>query len=124
MATKAEVEFWKDQCRKLTAALDRSLKDKHALIARIWDNSEEAKTARAVADGLEWQVEELQAENVKLRKLVQDVLPFIAEEIGLCVTSDCFMFEECCGDTSVGPCPAVGCIRRRALELGIEAPDE
>ena len=73
MATKREVDFWKDQCRELTAALDRSLKDKHALTARIWDNSEEAKTARAIADGLEWQVEELEAENAKLRELCADL---------------------------------------------------
>lgn len=71
MATKREVDFWKDQCRELTAALDRSREDKHALTARIWDNSEEAKTARAIADGLEWQVEELEAENAKLRELCE-----------------------------------------------------
>ena len=72
MATKAEVEFWKDKCRKLTAALDRSIKDKDELTARLWDNSEEAKTARAVADGLEWRVEELEVENARLREDLED----------------------------------------------------
>ena len=71
MATKYEVELWKEQCRKLTAALDRSIKEKQDLTARIMDNSEEAKTARAVADGLEWQLEELQADNERLLRLVR-----------------------------------------------------
>ena len=71
MATKYEVELWKEECRKLTAALNQSLKEQQDLTARIMDNSEEAKTARAVADGLEWQVKELQADNERLWRLVR-----------------------------------------------------
>ena len=71
MATKYEVEFWKERCRKLVEALNRITDDNLAMTARLFDNSEEAKTARAVADGLEWQVEELQAENERLYRLVR-----------------------------------------------------
>ena len=71
MATKYEVEFWKGQNRQLAELLHRSTKEKADLTAKMLDNSEEAKTARAVADGLEWQVEELQAENERLYRLVR-----------------------------------------------------
>lgn len=73
MATAYEVDQWKDRCRRLTALLDKSRNEKEALTRRIRDNSEEAKTARALADGLEWEVEDLKVENEKLRELVRDM---------------------------------------------------
>lgn len=73
MATAYEVDQWKDRCRRLTALLDKSRNEKEALTRRIRDNSEEAKTARALADGLEWEVDDLKAENEKLRELVHDM---------------------------------------------------
>ena len=73
MATAYEVDQWKDRCRRLTALLDKSRREKEELTRRIRDNSEEAKTARAIADGLEWEVDDLKAENAKLRELVRDL---------------------------------------------------
>ena len=71
MATAYEVEQWKDRCRRLTSLLDKSRREKEELTRRIRDNSEEAKAARAIADGLEWEVDDLKAENEKLRELVR-----------------------------------------------------
>lgn len=113
MATKAEVEFWKDQCRKLTAALNRSIKDKDELTARLLDNSEEAKTARAVADGLEWRVEELEVKNAKLRELVS--LMYEREVTARQCVAGC----GACGVRD-GVCERIGALRR---ELGIEVDE-
>lgn len=71
MATKYEVELWKGQTRQLAELLRRNTKEKVDLTAKMLESSEEAKTARAVADGLEWQVEELQADNERLWRLVR-----------------------------------------------------
>lgn len=119
MATKYEVELWKEQCRKLTAALDRSWEEKLALTARIRDNSEEAKTAKAVADGLEWQVEELQEENAKLRELVRMMQHF--EELGCC---GCPHEDKCDADTLYDPyCPMREEIKQAMRELGVEVDE-
>lgn len=115
MATAYEVDQWKDRCRMLTALLNKSRSEKEALTRRIRDNSEEAKTARAIADGLEWEVEDLKAQNAKLKELVRDMYG--------------------CGD-SCTHCKhwnqgdgfycdlGVGWKARRVKELGIEVDDE
>ena len=72
MATAYEVDQWKDICRNLTSLLDKSRREKEELTRRIRDNSEEASTARAIADGLEWEVDDLKAQNAKLRELLVD----------------------------------------------------
>lgn len=61
-----------------------------------------------------------EADNVALRELVRDMLPFIAEEAYCCVPSKCFMYPACCEDTSDSMCPAVVHIHERARELGVE----
>lgn len=71
MATAYEVDQWKDRCRRLTALLDKSRREKEELTRRIRDNSEETKAARAVSDGLAWEVEDLKAQNAKLKELVR-----------------------------------------------------
>ena len=63
---------------------------------------------------------ELGTENAKLRELLKDTLPFIAEETGYCVTADCFVYPACCDNNGDEECPAVTRIHERARELGIE----
>lgn len=114
MATKEEVERLKDGNRMLMAALNRSMKDKLDLTARIKDNSDEAEAAKAIADGLEWQVEELQAENAKLRELVEDML----RAWWACDDESCVHHCECDAGEEM---PVHGCLlKQRAKELGIE----
>ena len=64
----------------------------------------------------------IEAENAKLRELLRDMLPFIAEEAGNCVPSECFMYPVCCEDTSGSECPVVARIHERARELGVDVP--
>ena len=70
-------------------------------------------------DSLGAENKELKAENAKLRELLRDTLPFIAEEADYCVPNECFMYPACCEDTS-DICPAVARIHERARELGVE----
>lgn len=63
----------------------------------------------------------VRAENAKLRELLKDTLPFIAEESGYCVTADCFVYPACCDYDGDEECPAVARIHERARELGVEA---
>ena len=88
MATAYEVDQWKDRCRMLTALLDKSRSEKEALTRRIRDNSEEAKTARAIADGLEWEVEDLKAENLQLRQRVDKLIRILNNDYDLCIQWD------------------------------------
>lgn len=64
-----------------------------------------------------------EADNVALRNLLKDVLPFIAEETVNCVPSECFMYPACCEDTSDSECPAVARIHERARNLGVEGTE-
>lgn len=61
-----------------------------------------------------------EADNVALRKLLRDTLPFIAEEADYCVPNECFMYPACCEDTPDAVCLAVVRIHERARELGVE----
>lgn len=65
----------------------------------------------------------LRKENAKLRKLLRDTLPFIAEEADYCVPSECFMYPACCEDTPDAVCLAVARIHERARELGVEVDE-
>lgn len=62
----------------------------------------------------------LKAENAKPWEFVEDMLPFIAEETGYCVTADCFVYPACCDYDGDEECPAVTRIHERARELGVE----
>ena len=62
----------------------------------------------------------LMHDNYKLRELVRDMLPFIDEESGICVSSECFVYPACCKDMSDVECPAVARIHERAHELGVQ----
>ena len=77
MATAAEVDFWKDMCRKQTARNDKILDMRDEAIRQQLKAEDKLKTAQAVADGLEWQVQDLEAENAKLRELVRDLWEYI-----------------------------------------------
>lgn len=74
MATAAEVEFWKDMCRKESARNNRLRSEWNEAVRQQLAADDARKTAEAVANGLEWQVEELEAENAKLRDLVRELL--------------------------------------------------
>ena len=92
MATKAEVEQWKDL-------------------------SDETEAAKAIADGLEWQVEELQAENAKLRELVSGLMccPVYQDACVKCKHVKVVPKEE------TGNWPRYVCtLCERAKEMGIE----
>ena len=120
MATKAEVEFWKDMCRKLVDVNNSQTATYKAVMSNLNARSEELKSLQAVVDGLEWQVEDLQAENDKLRKLVSDMLPFA--EVGLddsCVARRCYMYEQCT-TTVGGKCLIEAHMLDRMRELGVE----
>lgn len=74
-------------------------------------------------ESVERQIMTEQTENAKLRELVEDMLPFIAEETGYCVTADCFVYPACCDNNGDEECPAVTRIHERARELGIEVDE-
>lgn len=73
MATKAEVEFWKDMNRKLTVIIDRQRDTYTAVMGKVYARGEELKSLQAMVDGLEWQVEDLQTENARLRSELESV---------------------------------------------------
>ena len=73
MATSAEVEFWKDMCRKESARNNKLRSEWNEAIHQQLAADDARKTAEAVANGLEWEVEELASENAKLRELLQYV---------------------------------------------------
>lgn len=74
MATAAEVEFWKDMCRKESARNNRLRGEWNEAVRQQLAADDARKTAEAVADGLEWQVEELETENAKLREWCSTLL--------------------------------------------------
>ena len=74
MATAHEVEQWKDLCRKLNTMNDRLHMALDNAVTRRLKAEDERKAAKAVADGLEWQVQELRAENEKLLESVRNLL--------------------------------------------------
>lgn len=76
MATKAEVEFWKDMCRKLVGINNSQTATYEAVMSKLNARSEELKSLQAIVDGLEWQVEDLQEENDKLRRLVRHLYEY------------------------------------------------
>jgi hypothetical protein len=117
MATAYEVDQWKDRCRRLTALLDKSRREKEELTRRIRDNSEEAKTARAIADGLEWEVEDLKAENAELRELVRDMW-----RDGMCDCDECGAFVQ--GEYHCAQCEYHFPDRMRELGIEIEVDDD
>lgn len=73
MATKAEVEFWKDMCRKLVGINNSQTATYEAVMSKLNARSEELKSLQAIVDGLEWQVEDLQTENARLRSELESV---------------------------------------------------
>ena len=76
MATAAEVEFWKDMCRKESARNNKLRSEWNEAIRQQLAADDARKTAEAVASGLEWEVEELSSENAKLRELVRDMVDY------------------------------------------------
>lgn len=72
MATAYEVEQWKGLCRKLTAVNNNLSRERDDAVTQHLRAEEKRKDAEAVADGLEWQAQELRAENEKLRELCLD----------------------------------------------------
>ena len=112
MATAYEVDQWKDRCRRLTALLDKSRSEREALTRRIRDNSEEAKTARAIADGLEWEVEDLKAENLQLRQRMDKLIRILNNDYDLCVQWDGLRKFWYVGLTDEG-------VRKRDAEVGL-----
>lgn len=77
MATAAEVEFWKDMCRKESARNNKLRSEWNEAIRQQLAADDARKTAEAVANGLEWEVEEFASENAKLRELVADAWCYI-----------------------------------------------
>ena len=61
-------------------------------------------------------------ENRKLRELLRDALPFVADESGFC-TADCYVYPACCDYDGDEECPAVTRIHERARELGVEVTE-
>lgn len=78
-------------------------------------------SAQQQIDDYREEVRGLKGKNAKLRELLKDTLPFIAEESGYCVTADCFVYPACCDYDGDEECPAVARIHERARELGVEA---
>lgn len=74
MATAAEVDFWKDMCRRQTNHNNKIRNQRDEAIRQQLAAEDARKTAQAVADGLEWRVQELEKDNAKLRELVRDML--------------------------------------------------
>lgn len=66
------------------------------------------------------EIENLQSENARLRKLVSDMLPFA--EVGMddsCVTRRCCLYEQCI-TTVGGKCLIEAHMLSRMRELGVE----
>lgn len=118
MATAYEVDQWKDRCRRLTALLDKSRNEKEALTRRIRDNSEETKAARAIADGLAWEVEDIKAENEKLRALVSDMLRTY-RNVGM-ICEGCGYEMGCDGTDCQGDEYSLFLGRARELGIGVD----
>lgn len=121
MATKAEVEFWKDMCRKLTGIMDRQDEIYTEVMSRLNARTEELKSLQAIVDGLEWQVEDLQAENDKLRELVRD---YYIYEHSSCYS--CCFYDECHGvgcESREPFCIAPIRLGERTRDLGVEVDD-
>lgn len=72
MATKSEVEFWKDVSRKQSGWYDKARKARDEAIRLQVAADDARKTAQAVADGLEWQIDDLS-------ELVVEMYGFIHE---------------------------------------------
>lgn len=123
-AEKAEVENAK--LRKVMGDLEESDRIHRTMLRQVTElkakvKAENAKLRQQLADVTEsmGRVEERCA---RLRKLAEDMLPFISEETGFC-TADCYMCSECCETKSDSECPAVARIHERAHELRIEVTD-
>lgn len=115
MATKAEVEFWKDMCRKLTGIMDRQDEIYTEVMSRLNARSEELKSLQAIVDGLEWQVEDLQEENDKLRELAADMW----EGYGDPRCEECHLKDTpTCADCPI--CAREASVIDRMRELGME----
>lgn len=81
MATKAQVDFWKDMTRKLTKVIESQRETYNAVMEKVFDNGEEIKTLQARIDGLEW-------ENEELRMLVREMFRDFRN-------ADCYLKRKC-----------------------------
>ncbi len=106
MSAKEE-ERLRDMLRKVTGAWNKCEVRYEESQRLLYDAREELKTAQAVADGLQWQVEEL-------RKLVHDA---VAVAANVCIS--CPYYAEC-DILQDGTCIGEEKICERAEEMGIK----
>ena len=68
-----EAERWKGLCRKVAGALNRRSAEYEESQRELAFARNELACKCAEIDGLEWQVEELEGDNAKLRELVREI---------------------------------------------------
>lgn len=69
MATEYEVEQWKDLCEKVIMHNNELYGERNDALTQYAEAEYKRKIAEVKADGLERQMQELKAENEKLREL-------------------------------------------------------